>query len=598
MSIATKEGHHTDTIALVRPFEGKVAFNLVSILTLNLSVPFITTVHLMVFTFVPLIASSIFYGIDTRDNSYINCLTVCTSALTVTGLNPVLMENISRGQQAILFILMLSGNIVAVSIVTIIIRRHFFKKRFEHMIKTDPRARRRVRDIEVAEEEKHRLAHPNNDPSHHNHHLHIPSRFHRFHFGNGNGENGGVEAGVGDTSRTSTFFNGTGNGNSSRSGTPNGSNNNKHHGNYNNQQQNKPKKRKRDRLRVDMIRRVDEPVRVNQMNVGGFLSENGGIHPRGSIDSNGGGKDDQTHFVQSSSRNNNNNNKNDDPNEDDNDGAGGNEGLPLSKRQNSSRSATSLQGSQDGILERTATRTDSPMAMSPVPINIIEETPSSPRRTRRVSLAMEQTNSIDRQSLSTGPLMKTIVEGAPMSRIHSVASSVFVDDTSSTSSIHQVHNDNGAGTDKLEGGHLVVNKNSDGGSSSKDDATPISATETSVPASASASTFPSRSRRMSDPAIIGRAPPPPHLDLQREFKRVRTMDPPRPAATSPATGTFPRTQTIEIREPKHPDRPRGYSSALPHVGAMHGLSGDARRRAPTASSSGAPLERSKAHSTL
>jgi hypothetical protein len=94
-------------------------------------------VHLLTFTIVPLIASGIFYGVDSRDNSYVNCLTLCTSAMTVTGtlsrfdwyicalsdfdivadlhppgLNPVLMENTSRFQQAIVFFLQIIGNIV------------------------------------------------------------------------------------------------------------------------------------------------------------------------------------------------------------------------------------------------------------------------------------------------------------------------------------------------------------------------------------------------------------------------------------------------------------------------------------------------------
>ncbi|KAK9899237.1 hypothetical protein P389DRAFT_209225 [Cystobasidium minutum MCA 4210] len=445
-------------------------------------------IHLLTFTIVPLIASGILYGIDSGEHAYIDCLTLCVSAMTVTGLNPVLMETTSHGQQAIVYFLMSIGNIVAVSIITIIIRRHFFKKRFEHMVRTDPRARRRARDVEQAHE-KELDAHP---------------WLHPFHFGEKylfkHGQNEGGEPGSralhlsqsGEHASRSPAY--------SRSGTPSGK---------------PPKKRKRDKLRVDMIRRVDAPVKVNQMNVGGFLSENGGSNRRMSLSSQSG---NEPYII--------------DP------------------------AGPSTAVSQDAnILEQSKTRSDSPTQISPVETTPkIYQEPPSPRGQRRVSLAELPALRHARDASDNVP-MTTIVEG--VSRPASVASSVFEDSSDSSS----------------------------------EEAVPANKT---VQESTSA-LGPSRSRRMSDPAHL-----PSHLssDLKREFKRVRTMDPPKHhhagLTSPPVTGnTFPRTQTIEIREPAHPDRPRGYSSAIPHVGA-HIQPEGMRRRAATGSSFGAPLSRSMA----
>lgn len=367
---------------------------------------------------------------------------------------------------------------MAVSIVTIVIRRHFFRKRFEHMVKTDPRARRRIRDAEYAhqkEKEGHNWMHP------FGHDKHDPEK---------QGHNGIPDGRFPGVSRSHSA---TDDPIHSRAGTPSG----------------KPKKRKRDKLRVDMIRRVDAPVKVNQMNVGGFLSENGGPNRRGSLDSASGSQPYTLHPE---------------PHGD--------------------------------VLEKTATRTDSPTQMSPPPDTPrINEEPPSPRGIRRVSLA-ELPAPRHERVLSDNNQMGTIQEAS--SRPASIASSVFEDSSDSSSN-----------EEESAAANATMQKST-------------SALETS------------RSRRMSDPAHL-----PSHTQnthLKREFKRVRTMDPPKPAGfvshSQRTGGTFPRTQTIEIREPAHPDRPRGYSSAIPHVGT-HGQPDMVRRRAATSSTLGPPLSRSK-----
>jgi hypothetical protein len=88
-------------------------------------------VHLLFFTFVPLILSGIFYAADGRYHiresrrpfsrattnriiAYVDCLFLCYSALTVTGLSTVNLSTCTGFQQALLFVQMALGNIVRV----------------------------------------------------------------------------------------------------------------------------------------------------------------------------------------------------------------------------------------------------------------------------------------------------------------------------------------------------------------------------------------------------------------------------------------------------------------------------------------------------
>lgn len=73
-----------------------------------------------------------------------DCLFMSFSALTVTGLNTVLLANLTVWQQTILFLLMSAGSLTIVSIVTLIVRIYFFRRRFRHLIATSSNARRRV----------------------------------------------------------------------------------------------------------------------------------------------------------------------------------------------------------------------------------------------------------------------------------------------------------------------------------------------------------------------------------------------------------------------------------------------------------------------
>lgn len=114
-------------------------------------------IHVLVFVFTPLIAAAIFYASNGDVHiPFIDCLFVCVSAMTVTGLVTYNISTSTPWQQAILFILMLLGNISAVSVTMIWVRRHFFRVKFDHVIKNNATARKKAHDIEEAHHLKRR----------------------------------------------------------------------------------------------------------------------------------------------------------------------------------------------------------------------------------------------------------------------------------------------------------------------------------------------------------------------------------------------------------------------------------------------------------
>ncbi|EJD46884.1 hypothetical protein AURDEDRAFT_113542 [Auricularia subglabra TFB-10046 SS5] len=95
-------------------------------------------IHLLVFTFTPLFFSIIFYAVNGRFRiSYVDSLFVCVSAMTVTGLATIDLSQLTGLQQAILYVQLSLGSIVAVSWVMVYIRRYFFEKKFEHIIEAE-----------------------------------------------------------------------------------------------------------------------------------------------------------------------------------------------------------------------------------------------------------------------------------------------------------------------------------------------------------------------------------------------------------------------------------------------------------------------------
>lgn len=106
-------------------------------------------IHVIVFVFAPLVASGIFYAANSDVHiAYIDCLFNCVSAMTVTGLTTINVSEANGFQQSILYVLMWCGNISTVGCVMVFVRRYFFRKRFEHLVRHDPKIRRRARHIQ------------------------------------------------------------------------------------------------------------------------------------------------------------------------------------------------------------------------------------------------------------------------------------------------------------------------------------------------------------------------------------------------------------------------------------------------------------------
>ncbi|MCO5556922.1 hypothetical protein L7F22_010477 [Adiantum nelumboides] len=76
--------------------------------------------------------------------------------MTVTGLVTIDISTSTDWQQAILFFLMCIGNLSAVSVTMILIRRHFFKVKFDDVIKRSAKARKRMKDVEEAHQKEKR----------------------------------------------------------------------------------------------------------------------------------------------------------------------------------------------------------------------------------------------------------------------------------------------------------------------------------------------------------------------------------------------------------------------------------------------------------
>ncbi|CAO1638639.1 unnamed protein product [Sympodiomycopsis kandeliae] len=109
-------------------------------------------IHVLVFVFTPLIAAAIFYASNTDNHiEFIDCLFVCVSAMTVTGLVTINISTSTHWQQAILFFLILIGNLSAVSVTMVWVRRHFFRKKFDAVIRSNAEARKRAHDVEEAQ---------------------------------------------------------------------------------------------------------------------------------------------------------------------------------------------------------------------------------------------------------------------------------------------------------------------------------------------------------------------------------------------------------------------------------------------------------------
>ncbi|KAF7362270.1 Potassium transport protein [Mycena venus] len=107
-------------------------------------------VHILFFTFTPLIFSAIFYASNGQYHvSYIDALFNSVSAMTVCGLATVDLSSLTPWQQVILFAQMCLGSPVVVSWVMVYLRKYYFAKKFDHIIEAA-----KARAIEIGESEK------------------------------------------------------------------------------------------------------------------------------------------------------------------------------------------------------------------------------------------------------------------------------------------------------------------------------------------------------------------------------------------------------------------------------------------------------------
>ncbi|WFD00226.1 hypothetical protein MYAM1_002974 [Malassezia yamatoensis] len=75
--------------------------------------------------------------------------------MTVTGLVTYPVSQLTLAQQILLFILMTIGNLIINSVVMVFLRRHFFGKKFKHLVKKSASVRARMQDIEDQEHKQH-----------------------------------------------------------------------------------------------------------------------------------------------------------------------------------------------------------------------------------------------------------------------------------------------------------------------------------------------------------------------------------------------------------------------------------------------------------
>ncbi|KAI5119163.1 hypothetical protein M0805_008646 [Coniferiporia weirii] len=95
-------------------------------------------IHVLFFTFTPLIFSAIFYASNGEIHiSYIDSLFNCVSAMVVCGLASVDLSSLTGFQQALLFVQSCIGNPVVVSWVMVYIRRRYFAKKLEHIVEAE-----------------------------------------------------------------------------------------------------------------------------------------------------------------------------------------------------------------------------------------------------------------------------------------------------------------------------------------------------------------------------------------------------------------------------------------------------------------------------
>jgi hypothetical protein len=105
------------------------------------------TVHYAYFIVTCMVFSLVFWGSSdpARSISYTDSLFLVVSAMTEAGLNTVNLSQMTTFQQIILWLLILIGSSIFVSIGTTLARKHAFELRFKHVVKLQKEHRRGYR---------------------------------------------------------------------------------------------------------------------------------------------------------------------------------------------------------------------------------------------------------------------------------------------------------------------------------------------------------------------------------------------------------------------------------------------------------------------
>ena len=94
------------------------------------------TLHYAYFILTCMTTSGIFYASSTSFSvSYVDSLYLVVSAMTESGLNPVNLSQVTTWQQVLLWLLMVFGSTIWVSVVTVLARKSAFERRFDAIVK-------------------------------------------------------------------------------------------------------------------------------------------------------------------------------------------------------------------------------------------------------------------------------------------------------------------------------------------------------------------------------------------------------------------------------------------------------------------------------
>ncbi|KAK4641940.1 hypothetical protein QC761_505260 [Podospora bellae-mahoneyi] len=101
------------------------------------------TIHYAYFISVCLVSSLVFWGSSSPawSISYTDSLFLVVSAMTEAGLNTVNLSQLTTWQQSLLFLLIIFGSSIWVSIWTVMTRKHAFEQRFRDVIQSERRRR-------------------------------------------------------------------------------------------------------------------------------------------------------------------------------------------------------------------------------------------------------------------------------------------------------------------------------------------------------------------------------------------------------------------------------------------------------------------------